>query len=106
MSEESLDPIESFINDFMAKMELKGKPTFNKIKDYTEKVGLNFEKVKKMYQDFQKKENFAREIMSELELKGKSKLLKIFKIMDTVGWDKQKIKTFFLRSTIGERIKH
>ena len=69
-------------------------------------MGLDFDKVKKMFLDEQKKESFAREIMAELELKGKSKLLKIFKIMDAVGWDKQKIKTFFLRSTIGERIKH
>ena len=45
MSEESIDPTESFINDFMTKLELKGKPTFNKIKDFTEKVGLDFDKV-------------------------------------------------------------
>lgn len=106
MSEEPVDAQEAFINDLMAKMELKGKPTYNKIKDFTDKVGLDYDKVRSMYLEDVKKEEFAREIMAELEVKGKSKLLMLFKIMDTVGWDKQKIKTMYLRSTIGERIHH
>ncbi|MGQ4872851.1 MAG: hypothetical protein ACP6IY_02140 [Promethearchaeia archaeon] len=100
------DQITLFIEAFMEKENLKGKPTFNTLLNLVRKFGMDEIIIKREYDLLKKKENYASEIMNEIGLKGKAKRLMIMKIIDNVGWDKAKIKTAILRSSIAERISH
>ncbi len=100
------DQITLFIETFMERENLKGKPTFNTLLNLVRKFGMETATIKREYDLLKKKENYASEIMNEIGLKGKAKRLMIMKIIDNVGWDKAKIKTAILRSSIAERISH
>ena len=97
---------EAFINSILTELGLKGKPSFNKIKNYVNKVGLNKEELLLMYYSEKEKEDYAEEFMQEQGLKGKNTRLEIMKIMESVGRDNPKIKTAYLRATINKRIAH
>jgi len=106
MSESENNDTETFINDILIELGLKGKPSFNKIRKYSNKVGLNKDKILDLYYQDKEKEDFSNEFMQEEGLKGKNTRIKIMKIIESVGFSKEKIKTAFLRSTIAKRIKH
>ena len=98
--------IDGFINSILAELGLKGKPSFNKIKSYVDKVGLNKDNLLELYYQEKEKEDYANEFMEEEGLKGKNTRIEIMKIIDIVGRSKEKIKTAYLRATINKRIGH
>ena len=98
--------IDAFINAILTELGLKGKPSFNKIKKYVDKVGMDKEKLLSLYYEEKEREDYANEFMAEEGLKGKNIRIELMKIIDTVGRSKEKIKTAYLRATINKRIQH
>jgi hypothetical protein len=94
---------DTFINNILTELGLKGKPSFNKIKKYVDKVGFTKEKILELYYQDKEKEDYANEFMQEEGLKGKNTRIEIMKIIDSKGYSKEKIKTAYLRATINRR---
>ena len=68
------DPLEEFVENFMMKMDLKGKEIMIKIKKFAKDLGLDYEKVKEEYISDSKIEEFAKNIMEESGIEGITEL--------------------------------